>query len=219
MTFDIYRLDELDEYDYEDAESYQDELHELFVQSPEGQAFLEVDPDMGFWSYQMMYYAFGYIGVTLPNLDESDVEQLFTDVMPRKISISEESDLVTAVDEMIAFWQFLKRAYKLPNADEILAYLKDEKPHFAGYMNDPSKFGMAKSFFMQGEAAGFDMSNESQINAFMNLHNAAIAKGLPGMVPSLDSQRENDSKSVQKSVIKRRQAKARKQKRKKQRRR
>ena len=217
MTFNIHKLANMEEYELEDAESYQDELHELFSNSPEGQAFLKVDPDMGFWSYQLMYYAHGYIGVTLPKMDEGDMEELFTDIFPRKISISDESEMSTAVDEMIAFWQYLKREYKLPNADEIITYLEDEKPHFFDYMNDPSKFGMGKSFIMQGKAAGFDMSDEAQINAFMHLHNAAIASGQPGMLPDLFETEPKDT-STQKSVIKKRQAKARKKKRKKQRR-
>jgi hypothetical protein len=40
-------------------------------------------------------------------------------------------------------------------------------------MFDPRRAGMAKSFFMQGGAAGYDMTDKAQINQFMLAHNAA----------------------------------------------
>ena len=33
---------------------------------------------------------------------------------------------------------------------------------------------MAKSFFVMGQEAGFDMTNEEEMNAFMHLYNAAV---------------------------------------------
>lgn len=54
MAFDIYQLDHLESDDFEKTLSeYQDALGELFFHSPEGQAYLQVDPDMGFWSAQL----------------------------------------------------------------------------------------------------------------------------------------------------------------------
>jgi len=41
-------------------------------------------------------------------------------------------------------------------------------------MNDPSRFGMAKSFFMMGQAAGFDMTTQEGAEAFMNWYNAMV---------------------------------------------
>jgi hypothetical protein len=49
------------------------------------------------------------------------------------------------------------------------------QPAFKGMMNDPSKFGLAKSFFMTGQAAGFDMRNEEQLQKFALLYNAGLA--------------------------------------------
>ena len=40
-------------------------------------------------------------------------------------------------------------------------------------MFDPQRAGMAKSFFMSGEAAGFDMTDMNQANQYMLLHNAS----------------------------------------------
>lgn len=66
----------------------------------------------------------------------------------------------------IAFWEFLKREFNFKTADSILKYLRQIEPKFRNIMNDPSKFGMAKSFFQMGQAAGFDMTSQLGPNAF-----------------------------------------------------
>src|SRR5205807_1891760 len=102
-----------------------------------------------------------YADTTLPAMDVSDVEELLTDVFPRKISLAAPEGANDGVPELIAFWEYLKREYKLANAEAILLYLRSVKVEdFRQWMNDPSRFGMAKSFFMQGQSAGFDMTNE-----------------------------------------------------------
>ena len=45
-------------------------------------------------------------------------------------------------------------------------------------MNDRARWGPAKSFFMAGQAAGFDMTDQDQMNLFAAAYNASLA-GLP----------------------------------------
>ncbi len=226
MTFDIYALDELEDYEEKKAEAYKDALHELFVESPEGQAHAELDPEMGFWSYQTMYYAHAYIGVTLPHMDEADMEELLLEIFPRKISIGSPDELKTAVPEIIAFWRYLQRVYKLPNAEKILAFLDQAQPQFIRAMQDPSKFGMAKSFVMQGQAAGFDMTNKTEMNKFMLLHNMAMLQGKeepppvsPDIAAMMNMLGEGERPSTPPSTHKRSKARNARKKKKKQRRR
>jgi hypothetical protein len=49
-------------------------------------------------------------------------------------------------------------------------------------MDDPSKFGMAKSFVMMGRQAGFDMTKEDDIDAFMHRYNASILAQSPELI-------------------------------------
>jgi len=62
--------------------------------------------------------------------------------------------------------------------DSILKYLNELKPKFRDIMNDPSKFGMAKSFFMMGQKAGFDMMTGKGLAEFSSHYNANIAPKL-----------------------------------------
>lgn len=176
MAFDIHRLDDLDDFDEELTTAYDDELLDLFVASPEGQAFAKTHPGLGFWASRLLEYGRTYT-TNLTEMDEGDVEELLTDVFPRKISLSAPEEADDGIPEMIAFWEYLEREYKLPNAGDILRYLRSVKPaQFRAWMNDSERFGMAKSLFSLGQSAGFDMTSEEGSAAFMNHYNDNLAR-------------------------------------------
>ena len=177
MTFNIYQLDNLYLDEAEPLlEDYQDEIIELFANSTEGQSYLETHSDMGGWIAHLIYYSYSYEGFTLPQMTDDDLQLVLESLFPRKISLFSPEDADDAIPELIAFWQFLKRQYQLSNADAILEYLHEIEPNFRDIMNDTSKFGMAKSFFMMGQKAGFDMSTQEGLNQFTLHYNA---KGAP----------------------------------------
>jgi len=174
MAFDIRRLDDGD-YEEDVFNEYQDELIELFANSPEGQARAQADPGMGFWVARLIDYGYSYAGTILTMMTEDDVEELLTDVFPRKVSLNAPEEADDALPALIAFWEYLKREYNLSNADHILRYLRSVKPEqFRKWMNDSSRFGMAKSIFMMGRNAGFDMTDEKDSAAFINMYNANL---------------------------------------------
>ena len=176
MSFDIHLLDDIDFAEDEDAlYEYQDELLNLFANSPEGQSRAKDDLNMTFWARVLIDYGSGYIGATIPLMTADNVEELLTDIFPRKVSLNAPEDADGGIQSLIAFWEYLKREYKLANADDILGYLHSVKPEqFKKWMNDTSRFGMAKSIFMMGQNAGFDMTEEKDSAAFINLWNANL---------------------------------------------
>ncbi len=153
-------------------EQYQRALVDLFAESPEGQERLKADPDMGFWAAQLMYYAYQYEGTAIPEMTLGDVQTVVTDLFPRKISLQSPEQADDAIPELTAFWQYLKREFRLPRADAVLEFLRDVEPDFPEMMNDPSDFGMVKSFVAMGHAAGFDMTTREGLKAFMLAFNA-----------------------------------------------
>ncbi len=180
MPFDIYALDKLDwEDDDREAvvEEYQDTLVQLFLDSAEGRAQAKEDEEIGFWARRFVGFGYTYLGVTPPQMDTDDASEIMENVFPRKISLLSPDDADNTIPELTAFWQYLKREYHLPNAEGILHYLRQIEPQFIDIMNDPARFGMAKSFIMQGQAMGFDMTDKKQIDAFMNAYNAALLAG------------------------------------------
>jgi len=177
MAFDIHQLDRT-EADDERAEKaldqYCDELVERFQESPEGQTRLQADPEMGFWANGFVEYAFNYLGATPPRVTAAQVEEIVTEILPRKVSSLSPEEADQAIPELIAFWEYLQREYKLSNANAALRVLRRVKPDFRRLMNDPANWGMAKSLVMQGQAAGFDMTSEEGVNQFMAAYNARL---------------------------------------------
>jgi hypothetical protein len=186
MTFDIKRLGDFEPGE-EEFYDYQDELLKLFADSPEGKARAEVDDGMAFWAKSVIDYGYNYVGVALHEMDANEMEELLTEVFPRKISLSAPDDADEGLPAMIAFWEYLKREYQLSNAENILRYLRAVKPaDFKKWMNDSSRFGIAKSLFSMAQSEGFDLSNEEESNAFRALYNARLQASKFGGIPLSD---------------------------------
>lgn len=180
MEFDIHQLDRIDyeSSEAEDAfEEFQDALLERFFQAPEGQQLLEAHPDAGFWSAQLMYYGYQYEGVSVARMTAAHVRSVVTGLFPRKISLYSPEDADEAIPELVAFWEYLKREFRLPQAKAVLKLLGEVAPRFKQRMNDPANFGMAKSFFMMGQAAGFDMTSEEGSAAFVEAYSLGLIAG------------------------------------------
>lgn len=179
MSDKAFNIRQLDGLDYDEAEplleDYQETLIELFANSPEGQEYCKTYPEFGFWIAQFIYYGFGYEGFTLPRMKVEDVETVIEDLFPRKVTLLSPEEGENAIPELLAFWQFLKREFKLRNATSIIKYLRDIEPEFEEIMEDDSKFGFAKSFVTLGHKAGFDMSTEQGLKQFQQIYNANIA--------------------------------------------
>jgi hypothetical protein len=179
MTFDIHRIDDLDYMSDENAEEefydYRDELVDLFFDSPEGKKHREQFHGEADWTSMFLDYGFRYLGYSVPTMNGGAVNELLTDILPQKVSLRKREEALDAIPELIAFWSFIKREYHLENADSILGYLRSCSPdRFADDMMDPHKASMAKSFFMSGQDAGFDMTDMNQSHQYMALYNANL---------------------------------------------
>jgi hypothetical protein len=194
MTFDIHQLDNLD---YDEAEpildAYQDGIIEEFANSPEGQVYLETHPEIGGWIAHLIYYGYCYESFTLPKMTKSNIQLVIEELFPRKISLLSPEDAEDAIPELLAFWQFLKRQYKPRHADAIIKYLEKIQPSFGDIMNDSSKFGMAKSFFMMGEQSGFDMTTQEGLTAFQQQYNASLRDTQANPNPNINLLKEKFS--------------------------
>jgi hypothetical protein len=120
----------------------------------------------------VVQFGFGYLGYSPTCLTLSDARELLEDLFPAKILLAEPEDADSAISELIAFWQFLQRQFQLKQAERILQFLEQLRPRFPSLMNDSSRFGLAKSLFAMGQAAGFDMTDQRQRDTFRALFNA-----------------------------------------------
>ncbi len=195
MSIDLNRIDAIQDMDeaLDALEDFVGELIEEFVESPEGKAYLAAYPEMdeyvGSWIDNLLYFGYSYQTVTLPQMTKRDVEAIVTQLFPRKLSLLEPDEADTAMPELVAFWQFLKRAYQHPQAAKIIKALEKIQPKFKDLMTDPSNFGVAKAFFMAGQAAGYDMTTQAGLEAFQQEYNQKLQapETLPPMPPELQA--------------------------------
>jgi hypothetical protein len=185
MAFDIHRsvTDEHGEIDEAAAEEFETGLMERFADSPEARPILEHTGDVG-WAGSVLRYGRIYEGVTVTTMGKRELSRVLLDVFPRKVSC-EPSSAPEIVEELRAFWSFVRREFGLQNADECLAVLDDEMARsMERELANPRNFGMAKSFVMGGMAAGFDMTTQEGTDAFMRAYNANLLATGVGPAPA-----------------------------------
>jgi hypothetical protein len=163
-----------DELDERALEEYIDGLMEEFAASDEAKPILEEYGSLG-WPAMMLDYTANYLGLTPPRMTARDFREVVFEIFPRKVS-TEADSAPAIIAELRAFWQFLKRAYQLTNADAILKTLEvDATDRLTKALSDPRNFGMAKSFFMMGQQLGYDMTTKEGIDAFTQQYNSQLA--------------------------------------------
>lgn len=153
---------------------YIDGLMDAFAESPEARPLIDKG-DGVHWTAMVVQYAATHLGVTVPGMSKRDLDEILFELFPRKVSTGADS-AGAIVAEQRAFWQFAQRQYGLGNAAAMLALLgPGAESRLQRALADPSNFGMAKSFFMMGQEAGFDMGTQEGMNAFLRVYNASLA--------------------------------------------
>jgi hypothetical protein len=139
-----------------------DALVRRFVASPEAKDLTDVHA-----CRFVMDFAADYFTATIPTLSATELRQIVFEIIPRKMSIAApEANWI--IEETRAFYAFLKRELRLPQADACLRVLGgDAVKKLEAALSDPRKFGMAKSLVMGGRESGFDMDSKEGIEAWM----------------------------------------------------
>jgi len=222
MAFDFNRplRDDDGEIDEEAFREYAEDLMRLFAESPEIREHISPGSEIG-WASTMMDFGSGYLGVTPATTTESDFGEVLFDLFPRKMSC-EPSFAPEIVRELRAFWTFLGREFGAPHAAACLKLLDgDAAKRLEEALGDPSKYGMAKGFFMAGKKLGFNVTTEKGMNEWMLAHNAAMAANRLGIgtdaaaspLPPFASERPHGASSSAKRKMRKAQRAARKRNR------
>jgi hypothetical protein len=176
MSFDINQpvFDSKGTYLEEQAVRYEQALMDQFAASPEGQAITQRGTELG-WARAMLHYAITYACVTPPTMTVNDLEEVVYTLFPRKV-ITARGDGAEIIQELRAFWHFLARVYQLPQARQLLARLTPQAVRrLERELQEPANFGMAKSFVLLGQQAGFEMESPEGMRAWVEAYNATVA--------------------------------------------
>ena len=91
-------------------------------------------------------------------------------ILPRKIT-ADESYFRSIAPVLSAFFRFVEEKRLLRNASKLAKRLKRIDKQIARNASDPRNWGMAKSFAMAAKEAGFDITNEKEMEKFIALYN------------------------------------------------
>ena len=117
-----------------------------------------------------------------------DLEEVLYDLFPRKV-ITERGNGVEIIGELRAFWRFLQRVYQLPHARQMLARLTPQAARrLERELQEPTNFGMAKSFVLLGKEVGFDMESPEGMRAWVEAYNATVAPRMAAAEPPTTKQ-------------------------------
>lgn len=120
--------------------SLEDELVHRFATSPEAKDLDEIQA-----CRFVMEFASDYFGKTIATLNSSELSEIIFDIIPRKVGI-DESEARWIIEESRAFYMFLRREYKLKQADSCLEVLGGAAiKKLKEALSDSSNFGLAKS--------------------------------------------------------------------------
>lgn len=162
--------DEDGDVDERAFDAFRTALIEAFLNAPEGEPWDGANVDL------LVDYGVNYVGVLPSKLTSVEVREIVFEVIPRKVSISPAA-ADEIVGELRAFFRFAQRALGYERASNCLRVLMadDAVDELADQLGSPENWGMAKSFFMEGQARGYDLSNEAGLQRWVNDYNAGVA--------------------------------------------
>lgn len=113
------------------------------------------------------------MGVTIGTLRASELREILFEIFPRKVSV-DASAAKDIINEVRAFYRYLKRVFSLKQADACLKVLGGAAvAKLQAALSDTSKFIVGL-----GAAAGYDMGSKDGIESFMR---SIEGKPFPGL--------------------------------------
>jgi hypothetical protein len=166
---------------------YTDLVEAAFLRSPEASG---VAPE---WARVFLEDGAHTFGATLAELVPDEVRDLVFGMLPRSL-IAQPSDAPAIIATIRAVLEFAARELGTyaANWSATTAFSDDAAEILAAELADPDNFGPAKAFFMQGLAAGYDMSTQAGIDGWTRAHNQAAR---PRSTPKAKPKSKSKSKS------------------------
>jgi hypothetical protein len=156
------------------CETYVDLVEAAFLRSPEARG---VAPE---WARVFIEDGALAVGMTIAQLIPDEVRDLVFGMVPRSL-VAQPSDAPAIIATIKAILEFAARELGsyAANWSTASALGDDAVEMLSAELADPDNFGPAKAFFMQGLAAGFDMSSQEGVEAWTRAHNQAARTKRP----------------------------------------
>ncbi len=122
-------------------------------------------------------YAINYVGDTPEQWDSSTINEVCLHYVPGKVS-SEPATFECYAEILILFFSFLKEKGVLENIDHLQKATKEIAEEIPKRAADPRNWHMAKSILMPSVQSGLDLSDEDNLNEYMQIKQQESLFGL-----------------------------------------
>ena len=145
--------------------------------------------DRGWVADQLLQFKHGYLDGDLGRWTAADLSEVLFQLYPRKV-VLEPGDDAEVLAGTAAFLRFLDAEGLLSgeDGDELAGLVEQAGERFAAAMRDERKWGPGKRLFGGAAAAGVDLTDQKQVDAYVRGVNAlppAARESLLGPSPSM----------------------------------
>jgi len=148
-------------------------MMDRFARSPEGSGeHLE-------WAEMVVEHVADHHGLAITALTPRLVREILFETIPRQVSVGPD-DAPAVVAALRALLAFAAREFRSARARKALGSLAADAPQqVARALRDPRKFGPAKAMVMAGARAGYDMTSEEGLAAWMKVAHTEMREQRP----------------------------------------
>lgn len=165
-------------FDEERYEDFRDDLHELFLASPEAESIadlLMIDEDgdtYAHWTEVFLDMLYGVIGRSLSFTNANDIRDVLYEAFPQNVVI-DESNIPNLIRELKAFFEFVNRELEPYSGASCLKVFSQKNliSRLTKEFNDTTKFSPVKTIVVQALAEGVDVTDEASLEKFFIAYN------------------------------------------------
>jgi hypothetical protein len=197
FRIDEHFFDSDDEFLFEKAEAYREELIKRFVASPEGKAVLE-DGEAD-WAELFVDIVVFNMGMQINFVVAEIMREILYDYIPYKVVAAPE-DAESIVQELKAFWEYLKREFNLWTADSCLRVLNQKTliSRLQAALKNPDNFSPSKTIATQLIAGGVNLEDQEAVQKYIDAYNAKIQAAM--QPPKVTEKTQAQHKTVKKLI-------------------
>ena len=180
MKFNLYNdgFHGLMGFDEEHYEDFREDLHELFLASPEAESIadlllLDEDGDpYAHWTEVFLDMLYRVVGRSLSFTNANDIRDVLYDAFPQNVVIDEAS-IPNLIRELKAFFEFVNRELEPYSGASCLKVFSQKNliPRLTKEFSDETKFGPIKTIVMQALAEGVEINDEASLEKFFIAYN------------------------------------------------
>nr|MDO8082680.1 hypothetical protein [Candidatus Freyarchaeota archaeon] len=173
----------VEEYSEKELNKILDKVYEWGVEFSKSKYFEELTEEQKRESESVVMffteYMYTHSGLPPEKWDSKELRECCMHTLPRKVT-AQESFFKSVAPVLSAFFTFLAEKGLIRNAPVLAESVKEIDKQIVKNASKPENWGMAKTFAMAALKAGVDVTNEEEMQKFVEQYNRQLSKPKKG---------------------------------------